>query len=204
MYGYLFNGFFNGGLILSGSAEGLFQNRHIKDLLEEGLEPTEVDWGRELRRRWSWCPGEIATRNPDFWRPVRWRRDRGAPEVITFNGAVFTPREWKKGNAERRRARHRASKREEPQHRPSFTFLLRRRAEEEGCNVAKLLLQQLYVTRRIKAHRGRWDGSLDLMRDAMHDAGWQRPAWPFEVELPYPPSFQSFWEWWAEHIHPRL
>jgi len=194
MSDYLFSGYFNNQNLLSGSATGLFDNRHLQDLLEEGLEPTEVDWGGDSRRCWAWCPEEVATRNPGFGRPVRWRRGRGAPEAITFGGAVFTSREWKKSTVARRRAGARSRKWEEPQQRPSFTFLLRRRAEEKSCSVAKLLLQQLRIERL--THLPRWDGGLEPLRKAIMAAEWQG--------LPYGHSFQSFWEWWAVHIHPRL
>lgn len=206
MYGYLFNGFFGSEKeILGGSAEGLFQNRHIKDLLQEGHKPAEIDYmDGEERRRWCWKEGDPELLDPQNHFPVRWRENNKGQLIsyTIFMGTIFSYKEWRKATVGRRRSRKYTARvlvRE-----ASFTYLLHQRIELCHCRVAKLLAEELRVaTIDLPELRERWDGRLVLLKVALDWYGWPYRQWK-EGALPPEWQWQNFWEWWAEHIHPRL
>lgn len=205
MSNYLFNGLFSGGILLGGDMEGLFDNLHLRDLLEAGHNPTEIDYMGSNQRMWCWKEGDPELLDPQAPFPIRWRENNFRKRItfITFMGVIFTHKEWRKGTVGRRRLKESYTARllvEEP----SLTYLLHKRIEVSHCRVAKLLAEELRVaTIDLPELRERWDGKLCLLKTALDWYGWPYRQWK-EGALPPEWQWQEFWEWWVKYIHPRL
>jgi hypothetical protein len=193
---------------LSGPMAGLFHNDHIGDLLSEGYRPTE--WNCWDRGGLVWDEEAPHLRDPEETDVILWRDARNRLCQVTFMGSRIRHKDWRTHNSLRRKAnrqleeRLRQARRRERE--VSFTYLLHTRAEEKPCKVAQLLITHLrFATFEDPGIKNRWNGELGLLKQALEWEGFPFRGWDQKDPATFAThKWQSFWEWWTEHVHPRL